>query len=144
MHSPGLKVVMPATPADAKGLLKTAIRDDDPVIFLEHRLLYATKGEVPAGEYTVPLGKAAVSRKGNDVTVVATAMMVHKALEAAGQLEKEGGEVEVLEWRAEGDPLARRGFQDAGRKVVPPHLVAASFHVPTALHIAKRNPKKRV
>ena len=100
MHSPGLKVVMPATPADAKGLLKTAIRDDDPVIFLEHRLLYATKGEVPAGEYTVPLGKAAVSREGNDVTVVATAMMVHKALEAAGQLEKEGVEVEVLDLRS--------------------------------------------
>jgi pyruvate dehydrogenase E1 component beta subunit len=100
MHSPGLKVVMPATPADAKGLLKTAIRDDDPVIFLEHRILYATKGEVPAGEYTVPLGKAAVSREGDDVTVVATAMMVHKALEAAGQLEKEGVEVEVLDLRS--------------------------------------------
>jgi pyruvate/2-oxoglutarate/acetoin dehydrogenase E1 component len=100
MHSPGLKVMMPATPADAKGLLKTAIRDDDPVIFLEHRLLYATKGEVPAGEYTVPLGKAAVSREGSDVTVVATAMMVHKALEAAGQLEKEGIEVEVLDLRS--------------------------------------------
>ena len=63
MHSPGLKVVMPSTPADAKGLLKSAVRDDDPVVFLEHRLLYATKGEVPEGEYTVPLGKAAVSRE---------------------------------------------------------------------------------
>ncbi len=100
MHSPGLKVVMPTTPADAKGLLKTAIRDDDPVVFLEHRLLYATKGEVPAGDYTVPLGKAAISREGSDVTVVATAMMVHKALEAAGQLAREGVEVEVIDLRS--------------------------------------------
>jgi pyruvate dehydrogenase E1 component beta subunit len=100
MHSPGLKVVMPATPADAKGLLKAAIRDDNPVVFLEHRLLYATKGEVPAGECTVPLGRAAISREGGDVTVVATAMMVHKALEAAGQLEKEGIEVEVIDLRS--------------------------------------------
>ncbi len=100
MHSPGLKVVMPATPADVKGLLKTAIRDDDPVVFLEHRLLYATKGEVPAGEYTVPLGKASISREGSDVTVVATAMMVHKALEAAGQLAREGVEVEVIDLRS--------------------------------------------
>jgi pyruvate/2-oxoglutarate/acetoin dehydrogenase E1 component len=99
MHSPGLKVVMPATPADAKGLLKTAIRDDDPVVYLEHRLLYATKGEVPPGEYTVPLGKAAIPREGSDVTVVATGMMVHKALEAAAQLEKEGVAVEVIDLR---------------------------------------------
>jgi pyruvate/2-oxoglutarate/acetoin dehydrogenase E1 component len=99
MHSPGLKVVMPATPADAKGLLKTAIRDDDPVVYLEHRLLYATKGEVPSGEYTVPLGKAAIPREGSDLTVVATAVMVHKALEAAGQLAREGVEVEVIDLR---------------------------------------------
>jgi pyruvate dehydrogenase E1 component beta subunit len=100
MHSPGLKVVMPATPEDAKGLLKTAIRDDDPVVYLEHRMLYAFKGEVPEGDYTVPLGKAAVSREGSDATVVATAMMVHRALKAAGQLEKEGIDVEVIDLRS--------------------------------------------
>lgn len=99
MHCPGLKVVMPATPADAKGLLKAAIRDDDPVIFFEHRLLYAIKGDVPEGEYLVPMGQAAIYREGGHVTVVATAMMVHKALEAAQRLEKEGVQVEVIDLR---------------------------------------------
>jgi pyruvate dehydrogenase E1 component beta subunit len=100
MHCPGLKVVMPSTPADAKGLLKTAIRDDDPVIFFEHRLLYAMKGAVPDGEYSIPLGQAEVKRAGSDVTVVATAMMVHKALRAATELSKEGIEIEVLDPRS--------------------------------------------
>ena len=99
VHCPGIKVVTPSNPADTKGLLKTAIRDDDPVVFLEHRLLYATKGEVPDGEHTVPLGKAAIPREGTDVTVVATAMMVHKALEAATQLAKDGIEAEVIDPR---------------------------------------------
>lgn len=100
MNSPGLKVVMPSTPGDAKGLLKTAIRDDDPVVVLEHRLLYATQGEVPDGDCTVPLGLAAVRREGSDVTIVATAMMAHKALEAAGRLEKEGISAEVIDPRS--------------------------------------------
>lgn len=100
LNCPGLKVVMPSTPADAKGLLKTAIRDDDPVIFFEHRLLYATKGKVPDGEYVIPLGQADVKREGRDVTVVATAMMVHKALEAAVELSKDGIEMEVLDPRS--------------------------------------------
>jgi pyruvate/2-oxoglutarate/acetoin dehydrogenase E1 component len=100
IHCPGLKVVMPSTPADAKGLMKSAIRDDDPVIFFEHRLLYAAKGEVPDGEYIIPLGQADVKREGKDVTVVATAMMVHKALDAAVELSKKGIEVEVLDPRS--------------------------------------------
>jgi len=100
VHCPGLKVVMPSTPADAKGLLKTAIRDDDPVIFFEHRLLYATKGEVPDGEYVIPLGQADVKREGRDVTVVATGMMVLKALEAAVELSQQGIEIEVLDPRS--------------------------------------------
>jgi pyruvate/2-oxoglutarate/acetoin dehydrogenase E1 component len=100
IHCPGLKVVMPSTPADAKGLLKAAIRDDDPVIFLEHRLLYAMKGRVPEGEYIIPLGEADVKREGRDVTVVALAMMVHRALEAADELSKEGIEIEVLDPRS--------------------------------------------
>jgi pyruvate/2-oxoglutarate/acetoin dehydrogenase E1 component len=100
VHCPGLKVVMPSTPADAKGLLKTAIRDDDPVIFFEHRLLYATKGEVPDGEYIIPLGQADVKREGKDVTVVATGMMVLKALDAAAELSRQGIEIEVLDPRS--------------------------------------------
>jgi pyruvate dehydrogenase E1 component beta subunit len=100
VHCPGLKVVMPSTPADAKGLLKTAIRDEDPVIFFGHRLLYGMKGEVPEGEHMIPLGQADVKRVGRDVTVVATATMVHKAIEAAEELNKEGIEIEVLDPRS--------------------------------------------
>jgi len=91
-HIPGLKVVLPATPADAKGLLKSAIRDDNPVIFLEHKLLYPLRGPVPEGEFQIPLGQAEVKREGTDITVVATSLMVHKALEAADRL---AGEVSV-------------------------------------------------
>ena len=83
MHIPGLKVVTPSIPADAKGLLKSAIRDDDPVLFLEHKRLYFGKGEVPAGDWTVPLGVAAVRRTGEHVTVVANQLLVGQALEAA-------------------------------------------------------------
>lgn len=99
LHCPGLKVVMPSTPEDAKGLLKEAIRDDGPVIFLEHEHLYNTKGEVPPGEYTIPLGKAAIKRSGNDLTIVAYSAMVLTALEAAEQLEKDGISVEVIDPR---------------------------------------------
>jgi len=98
MHVPGLKVVMPSTPADAKGLLM-AIRDDNPVVFLEHKILYGLEGEVPAGEYIVPLGKADVKRIGTDATIVATAAMVHRSLEAAEKLAAEGINVEVIDPR---------------------------------------------
>ncbi|MFW6135602.1 MAG: alpha-ketoacid dehydrogenase subunit beta [Chloroflexota bacterium] len=98
-HMPGLKVVVPSTPADAKGLLAAAIRDDDPVLFFEHKLLYDVEGEVPEGEVVVPLGQADVKREGSDVTVVAIARMVHLALEAAEQLAGEGIEVEVIDPR---------------------------------------------
>lgn len=99
MHVPGLKVVMPSTPADAKGLLISAIRDDNPVVYLEHKMLYGLEGEVPAGEYTVPLGVADVKREGTDATVVATARMVHLALEAAQKLAADGISVEVIDPR---------------------------------------------
>ncbi len=99
MHIPGLKVVMPSTPYDAKGLLISSIRDDNPVVFLEHKILYALEGEVPAGEYSIPLGKADVKREGKDVTVVATAQMVHVALGAAEKLAGEGVAVEVVDPR---------------------------------------------
>ncbi len=98
-HIPGLKVVMPSTPADAKGLLTSAIRDDNPVIFIEHKMLYGVKGSVPDGEYAIPLGKGDVKREGSDVTVVATSLMVHKALAAAETLAEEGVEVEVVDPR---------------------------------------------
>src|SRR5256712_2697340 len=98
-HVPGLVVVAPATPYDAKGLLVSAIRDDNPVIFLEHKMLYPTKGEVPEGDYVIPIGKADIKRAGTDVTVVATQMMVQRALQVAGDLEKEGISVEVVDPR---------------------------------------------
>ena len=99
MHFPGLKVVMPSTPYDAKGLLIEAIRDDNPVVFLEHKMLYAMEGEVPEGAYTIPFGQADIKREGKDVTVVATANMVHTALGAAEKLAAEGISLEVVDPR---------------------------------------------
>jgi pyruvate dehydrogenase E1 component beta subunit len=120
MHTPGLKVVIPSTAYDAKGLLKSAIRDPNPVIFCEHKVLYGTRSvggrglpedakqdelpkvpglDVPEGEYLIPLGEAEVKREGRDVTIVATALMVHRALEAAMQLERHGIVVEVVDPR---------------------------------------------
>jgi pyruvate/2-oxoglutarate/acetoin dehydrogenase E1 component len=98
-HIPGLKVVLPATPYDVKGLLKTAIRDDAPVVFIEHKLLYNTKGEVPEEEYLIPFGEARVCRTGTDVTIVAISRMVLKALDAAEQVAREGISVEVIDPR---------------------------------------------
>jgi pyruvate/2-oxoglutarate/acetoin dehydrogenase E1 component len=99
-HVPGMKVVMPTTAYDAKGLLKTAIRDDNPVIFIENKVLYATaKENVPEDDYTVPFGKASVRRKGKDVTIVALQRMVETALEAAEELAREGIECEVIDPR---------------------------------------------
>jgi len=98
-HIPGLRVVMPSTPYDAKGLLKSSIRDDSPVIFIEHKLLYMIKGEVPEDEYLIPLGEAEVKRSGDDVTVITYSYMTLKCLEAADALEKEGISVEVVDLR---------------------------------------------
>ena len=99
VHVPGLKVVMPSTAYDVKGLLKTSIRDDNPVMFIEHILLYNTKGPVPEEEYTIPLGQADIKREGTDITVVATSLMVHKALEAAEELAAEGISLEIVDPR---------------------------------------------
>ncbi len=98
-HVPGLKVLQPATPHDAKGLLLAAVADPDPVMIFEHKLLYKMKGDVPEGYYTVPIGKAHIARVGRDVTIVATSIMVHKALEAAVALQAEGIDVEVIDLR---------------------------------------------
>jgi acetoin:2,6-dichlorophenolindophenol oxidoreductase subunit beta len=100
MHIPGIKVIMPSTPYDAKGLLIAAIRDDNPVIYLEHKLLYGLQGEVPDESYTIPIGSADIKRPGTDVTLVATGLMVHKALSAAEKAEAEGISVEVLDPRS--------------------------------------------
>ena len=99
-HIPGLKVVTPSTPADAKGLLTSAIRDDNPVIFLEHKALYFSKGPVPEGEYVVPLGQAEIKREGRHATVVGVHTMVGKALKAADELAEEGIELEVIDPRS--------------------------------------------
>ncbi len=98
-HVPGLKIVRPGTPKDAKGLLKSSIRDDDPVIFIESELLYGTKGEVPDGDYTIPLGVGEIKREGRDVTIVAYSTMLLLALQAAEDLDKEGISVEVVDPR---------------------------------------------
>jgi pyruvate dehydrogenase E1 component beta subunit len=98
-HIPGLKVVVPSTPYDAKGLLKTAVRDDNPVVFFEDKMMYRLKGPVPAEEYTIPFGVADVKRAGTDVTIVATSSMVQVALAAAEMLEKAGISAEVIDPR---------------------------------------------
>ena len=99
LHIPGIKVVIPSNPADAKGLLKAAIRSEDPVLYFEHKGLFPLKGPVPEGEHIVPIGKAAVSREGSDVTLVSYSMMMHRVLEAAEALEKEGISAEVIDLR---------------------------------------------
>jgi len=99
VHVPGLKVVMPSSPYDAKGLLLAAIEDNNPIMFFEHKALYKTKGPVPEKMYTIPLGQSHVVREGKDLTVVATSIMVSRALEAAEQLSKEGIELEIIDPR---------------------------------------------
>ena len=115
MHVPGLQVAVPSTPYDAKGLLKTAIRGSNPVFFCEHKLLYPVEGDVPEEEYTIPFGVAEVKRKGSDITVVATMYMVHKARDAASELEKEGLSVEVVDPRTL-TPLDKKAIVDSVKK----------------------------
>jgi len=98
-HVPGLKVVVPSTPYEAKGLLKTAIRDDNPVIFFEHQQLMPTTGPVPEEEYVIPFGKADIKREGKDITVICYSLMVHRVLRAANELAKQGIETEVIDLR---------------------------------------------
>lgn len=115
MNIPGLKIAMPSTPADYKGMLKYAIRGKDPVVFFEHVLAYGTKGEVPDGDYVVPLGLADVKREGTDVTVIATQVMVQKSLKVAEQLAKEGISVEVVDPRSL-KPLDTKTIIDSVKK----------------------------
>lgn len=99
-HIPGLKVVMPSTPADAKGLLKAAIRDDNPVLFLEDKMMYNQKGPLPEGDYTVPIGEARIHREGRDATIICTSSMLYPTLEAADRLAEEGIETEIIDPRS--------------------------------------------
>jgi pyruvate dehydrogenase E1 component beta subunit len=99
VHIPGLKVVQPSNPYDAKGLLKSSIRDDNPVVFCEHKFVYGLKGKIPEEEYVIPLGKAAVHREGEDITIIATSIMVSRALSAARELEAEGISCEIIDPR---------------------------------------------
>jgi pyruvate dehydrogenase E1 component beta subunit len=115
VHTPGLKVVTPSTPADAKGLLKTAIRDPNPVLFLEQKLLYRVKGEVPEGDYVLPFGQAAVRREGKDVAIFTYGRMVARCLEAAEIMAAEGFEAEVIDLRTLA-PLDRESIIRAAKK----------------------------
>jgi len=114
-HVPGLKVIQPATPHDAKGMLLAAVADPDPVMIFEHKLLYKMKGHVPEGHYTVPIGKADIRREGRDLTIVATSIMVQKALDAAAALEGEGIDIEVVDLRTI-RPLDRQTVIDSVKK----------------------------
>jgi 2-oxoisovalerate dehydrogenase E1 component beta subunit len=115
-HVPGLKVVVPSTPADAKGLLRTAIRDDDPVLFFEHKKMYrSVRGDVPQGDYTIPLGRAEITRSGTQITVVAYGLMAHYALEAADRAGEEGISVEVVDLRSL-RPLDRESLLSSVKK----------------------------
>jgi pyruvate dehydrogenase E1 component beta subunit len=114
-HIPGLKLVVPSNPYDAKGLLKTAIRDDNPVIFMEHKLLYATKGIVPQEEYEIPLGQAEIRRTGNDITIIAWSKMVNTSLEAAQNLAEHGINAEVIDLRTL-NPLDKNTMLNSVRK----------------------------
>ncbi|MBR2691246.1 MAG: alpha-ketoacid dehydrogenase subunit beta [Aquamicrobium sp.] len=114
-HVPGLKVIQPATPHDVKGMLLAAVADPDPVMIFEHKLLYKMKGPVPEGHYTVPIGKADVRRQGRDLTIVATSIMVHKALEAATALQAEGIDIEVIDLRTV-RPMDKQTIIDSVKK----------------------------
>jgi pyruvate dehydrogenase E1 component beta subunit len=120
-HFPGLTVVAPGTPADAKGLLKSAIRSNDPILFIEHATLYQAKGEVPDGDYTVPIGKSKVQREGKDVTIITYSKMLEVSLKAADELAKEGIEAEVVDLRSlrplDMDPVIE-SFKKTNRAVV--------------------------
>jgi pyruvate/2-oxoglutarate/acetoin dehydrogenase E1 component len=115
MHCPGLRVVVPSTPMDAKGLLKTAIRDDNPVIFIEGQGLYSMQGEVPPGDYTMPFGRANIIREGKDITFISYLKMTHECLEAADELAKEGIDAEVIDLRTL-NPLDTETIFDSVRK----------------------------
>lgn len=130
-HVPGLKVVMPGTPYDVKGLIKAAVRDDNPVIVVEHKALYAMKGEIPEEEYLVPIGKADVKKEGSDVTVVAVSKMVHESLKAAESLAQEGISIEVIDLLTVSPWDRESVFNSVGKthRLVVAHEAVKSFGI---------------
>ena len=126
-HIPGLKVALPSTPYDAKGLMKTAIRDDNPVIFFEDKMMYKLKGPVPSGEYTIPFGMADIKRAGRDITIVATSSMVQVALGAAKLLEEVGISAEVIDPRTTW-PLDERTLIESAKKTSRAIVVDEGYH----------------
>jgi pyruvate/2-oxoglutarate/acetoin dehydrogenase E1 component len=132
VHIPGLKVVFPSTPYDAKGLMKSAIQDDNPVVFIEHKALYSFQGLVPAGEYLVPIGQADVKRVGKDVTIIASGYMVHSALKAADELANIGIDAEVIDPRTL-KPLDVERFYESVRKT---HRVVLVQEAPRTVGVA--------
>jgi pyruvate/2-oxoglutarate/acetoin dehydrogenase E1 component len=147
-HVPGLKVVMPSTPRDAKGLLKAAIRDDNPVIFLEHKALYAMKGEIPDGECLETLGKAEVRRPGKDVTIIAASAMVQPALDAAAALAQQSVDAEVIDLRTV-SPLDEQAIfasvSKTGRLVVAHEAVKAfGFGAEIVARVAEELPHRGI
>jgi pyruvate/2-oxoglutarate/acetoin dehydrogenase E1 component len=125
MHMPGIKSVFPSTPYDAKGLMKAAVRDDNPVLFFEHKLLLNERGPVPGEEYLIPIGKADVKRRGKDVSIIATSYMVNKALEAAQKLSGEGMDVEVVDLRS--FPLDKEAIRNSVQKTGKAVIVDEDF-----------------
>lgn len=142
-HFPGLRVVVPAAPGDAKGLLKTALNCDDPVLFLEHKELLSTKGPVPEGEYCLEFGKASVAREGQHVTVVALALMLHKTLQAAAALAEEGISVEVIDPRTvaplDMDTIARSVSKTGRLLIVDEAFAPCGIGAEIAAQIADRS-----
>src|SRR5690348_1188418 len=126
-HVPGLKVVLPSTPYDAKGLLKTAIRDENPVVFFEDKMMYKLKGPVPEDDYTIPLGVADVKRVGDDITIVATSSMVQVALGAANLLQKEGISAEVIDPRTTW-PLDEKTMIESAKKTSRVIVIDEGYH----------------
>lgn len=141
MHIPGLKVAVPSTPYDVKGLLKTALRDDNPVLFIEHKALYNAKGPVPEGGYTIPFGEAKVCRSGKDVTVVAVSLMVSRALQAAEILEQQGISVEVIDPRTvaplDADSILRSVARTGRLAVVDEAYATCGFAAEVAALVAE-------
>lgn len=140
-HVPGLKVVVPSTPSDAKGLLKSAIRDDNPVIFFEHQQLMYTRGPVAEGEYLIPFGKADIKREGNDLTVISYSLMVHRVLRAAEELEKQGVHIEVIDLRTL-NPLDKKTILESVEKtgrllIVHQACTTSGFGAEIAAMVAK-------
>ena len=143
-HIPGLKVVMPSTPYDAKGLLKSAIRDDNPVVFFEDKMMYRLKGPVPEEEYTIPLGVADIKREGSDITIIATSSMVQVALGAASLLEENGISAEVVDPRTLW-PLDEKTLVESARKTSRVIVVDEGYgRYGVTAEIACGDPRERV